>query len=76
MTTHEYTRSSGQRLTYRIRADERGWYTVYLGDKELLRGRDPLSAGGMHRAPSKRKVVGALHQARLAIESLSQMAEN
>ena len=76
MTTHEYTRSSGQCLTYRIRADERGWYTVYLGDKELLRGRDRLSAGGMHRAPSKRKVVGALHQAKLAIESLSQMPES
>ncbi len=75
MTTHEYTRSTGLRLTYRIRADERGWYTVYLGDKELLRGRDPLSAGGMHRTPSKRKVVGAVHQAKLAIESLSQMPE-
>ena len=75
MTNHEYTRSTGLRLTYRIRADERGWYTVYLGDKELLRGRDPLSAGGMHRTPSKRKVVGAVHQAKLAIESLSQMPE-
>jgi hypothetical protein len=29
----------------------------------------------MHRLPSKRKVAGALHQAKLAIESLSQMAE-
>ncbi len=75
MTTHEYTRSRGLCLTYRIRADEHGAYTVYLGDKELLRGRDPLSAGGMHRAPSKRKVVGAVHQAKLAIESLSQMPE-
>jgi hypothetical protein len=29
----------------------------------------------MHRAPSKRKVVGAMRQAELAIESLSQMPE-
>jgi hypothetical protein len=75
MTTHDYTRTTGQQLTYRIRADEHGGYTVYLGDRELLRGRDPLAAGGMHRLPSKRKVAGALHQAKLAIESLSQMAE-
>jgi hypothetical protein len=76
MTTIEYTRESGRQLTYRIRADERGWYSVYLGDKELLRGRDGLAAGGRHREPNKRKAVGAIHEAKLAIESLSHMEES
>jgi hypothetical protein len=75
MTTVHYTRTAGRRLTYQIRADERGSYTVSLGDKELMRGRDALSAEGIRRAPNKRKVVGAIHEAQLAIERLAEMDE-
>lgn len=75
METLEYTRKSGQRLTYRIEADEYGWFRIALGDKELLRGRDALSAGGRHRVPNRRKIAGAIAQAQHAIESLSLMDE-
>ncbi len=75
MTTVEHQRSQGRRLTYRIQADERGAYAIYLGDKELMRGADSLSAGGRHRAPNKRKVQGAIEEAKRAIEELSMMDE-
>lgn len=75
MVIIDYTRSRGRQLTYTIRADEHGGYTVSLGDKELMRGRDALAAGGKHRQPNKRKAAGALAQAKLAIESLSAMDE-
>ena len=75
MTTVEHQRTQGRRLTYRIQADERGAYAVYLGDKELMRGCDALSAGGRHRAPNKRKVQGAIEQAKRAIEDLALMDE-
>jgi len=75
MTTVEYTRKAGRQLTYRIHADELGRYAVHLGEKELLRGRDSLSADGRHRTPNKRKIVGAIAQAQSAIESLSLMDE-
>lgn len=75
MTTLDYQRQAGRQLTYRIRADDRGTYAVYLGEKELLRGRDPLSAGGQHRGANKRKAVGAIHEAKRAIESLAEMDE-
>ena len=75
MANIEYTRSTGRQLTYRIAADDRGWYTVHLGDKEMMRGRDALSADGMHRGPNKRKAAGAIHEAKLAIERLSDMNE-
>jgi hypothetical protein len=70
-----YTRTCGRCLTYRIYADDHGAYTVTLGDKELLRGRDPLAAGGRRLQPNKRKRAGAFREARLAIESLSRMSE-
>ncbi|MDB5899922.1 MAG: hypothetical protein JWP22_214 [Ramlibacter sp.] len=75
MTIVQYTRTTGRQLTYVIRADDRGWYSVHLGDKEMLRGRDGLAAGGRHRSPNKRKAVGAIHEAKLAIESLREMSE-
>lgn len=75
MLTVHYTRTAGRRLTYRIRADDLGRYTVHLGDKEMLRGRDSLAAGGKHRAPNKRKAAGAIAEAQLAIERLSHMEE-
>jgi hypothetical protein len=75
MALVEYTRNTGRRLTYRIRADELGRYTVHLGDKELLRGRDTLAAGGRNRSPCRRKVAGAIAEAQRAIESLSLMDE-
>lgn len=75
MQTVQYTRKSGRQLTYSIRADDLGRYTVHLGDKELLRGRDSLAAGGLHRAPNKRKVAGAIEEAQRAIERLSHMEE-
>ena len=75
MQTLEYTRKAGQRLTYRIHADEHGRFTVVLEGKELLRGRDSLSAEGRHRAPNKRKVAGAIAEAQRAIENLSLMDE-
>jgi hypothetical protein len=75
MTLVNYTRTSGRQLTYVIRADDRGWYTVHLGEKEMLRGRDGLSADGRHRSPNKRKAAGAIHEAKLAIESLRAMSE-
>jgi hypothetical protein len=71
----EYVRSTGRRLTYTIRADEFGRYAVLLDGKELLRGRDTLCAHGRHRAPNKRKAAGAVHEAKLAIESLRGMDE-
>ena len=55
MISAEYTRSTGRNLTYRICADEWGAYKIYLGDRELLSGRDGLAAHGSHRAPNKRK---------------------
>lgn len=70
-----HTRSSGRQLTYEIRGDTRGRYSVRLGEKILLRGRDALSAGGRHTEPNKRKVTGALHEARRAIERLDAMTE-
>ncbi|MBI5278375.1 MAG: hypothetical protein HY854_18185 [Burkholderiales bacterium] len=70
-----YTRSRGRRLTYTIRTDERGRYSVCLEGNELLRGNDTLSAGGCDKAPNKRKAVGALREAKLAIESLALMRE-
>lgn len=75
MLTVHYCRSTGRRLTYRIEADDWGAFLVFLGDKELLRGHDPLCADGRHRKPNRRKAAGAVHQARLAIESLNAMAE-
>jgi hypothetical protein len=39
MAIVDYTRKAGRQLTYRIRADELGRYTVHLGGKQLLRGR-------------------------------------
>lgn len=67
MTHVQYTRSSGRRLTYLIRADDQGRFTVQLGDKELLRGRDRLSAGTRRCESNKRKAAGAVHEAKLAI---------
>jgi hypothetical protein len=76
MTTVHYTRTSGRQLTYEIRADDKGCYSVHLGDKELMRGRDGLSAaGGSHRLPNPRKAIGAVHEAKLAIERLARMDE-
>ncbi|HET8747573.1 MAG TPA: hypothetical protein VFM98_18385 [Ramlibacter sp.] len=71
----EYRRKSGQQLTYAIEADEYGRFTVSIGGKQLLRGRDGLSAGGRHRVPNKRKVAGAIAEAQRAIERLSLMEE-
>lgn len=75
MLTIDYARSTGRCLTYRIRADDWGTFAVFLGDKELLRGRDPLCAHGRHRLPNKRKAAGAVHHAKEAIESLREMTE-
>jgi hypothetical protein len=76
MATVQYTRSRGRQLTYEISTDDRGRYTICLEGRELLRGRDPLSAHGRHKGPNKRKAAGALHEAKLAIESLSAMPES
>lgn len=75
MTTVRHTRTSGRRLTYEISANDRGYFTVRLGAKEMMRGRDALAADGRHRSPNKRKAVGAIHQAKLAIERLTEMDE-
>lgn len=75
MATTDYCRSSGRKLTYRISTDDWGRYSVHLGDKELLRGQDPLCAYGRHRSPNKRKAQGALQHAKLAIETLREMPE-
>ena len=75
MATVHYTRSCGRQLTYEIRTDERGCYSIWLEGRELLRGRDALSAGGRHKGANKRKAAGALHMAKLAIEGLSAMPE-
>jgi hypothetical protein len=75
MTQVEYQRSRGRRLTYRIAADENGAFAVYLADKELMRGSDALVAGGPHRGPNKRKAVGAIEEAKRAIENLALMDE-
>ncbi|HVE52191.1 MAG TPA: hypothetical protein VNB23_02280 [Ramlibacter sp.] len=74
MTT-QYARSTGRRLTYTIHTDDRGRYSVHLDGKELLRGRDALCEDGRSRRPNKRKAVGALNEAKLAIESLRGMSE-
>lgn len=75
MPLFEYTRSSGRRLTYQIRIDGRGCYSVQLDGKELLRGHDRLAAGGRTAGPNKRKVAGAVNHAQREIESLAQMDE-
>lgn len=75
MISAEYTRTTGRSLTYLIRADDWGGYRVYLGELELASGRDRLSAHGSHRAPNKRKAIGALRMAKEAIESLRSMRE-
>ena len=75
MAITDYCRPTGRKLTYRITTDDWGRYSVHLGDKELLRGQDPLCAYGRHRAPNKRKAQGALHHAKLAIETLREMPE-
>lgn len=75
MENVQYTRKTGQQLTYVIRADDHGRYTVHLGDKELLRGRDTLTADGRNRSPNKRKAAGAVAEAQRAIERLSHMDE-
>lgn len=72
----EYTRKAGRQLTYRICADEHGRFTVHLGAKQLLRGRDRLSAaGGREGGANKRKAAGAVAQAKVAIERLCLMSE-
>jgi hypothetical protein len=75
MVTTRYTRSSGLRLTYDISANERGNYSVWLGDKELMRGHDSLTARGKRCVPNKRKAAGAIHEAQREIERLSAMSE-
>lgn len=75
MAITDYCRSTGHRLTYRITTDAWGRYSVHLGDRELLRGQDPLCAHGRHRSPNKRKAQGALQQAKMAIEMLRDMPE-
>jgi hypothetical protein len=74
MTTVAYTRKNGKQLTYEIRADERGRFSVHLGEKEMLRGRDGLSANG-GRKPNRRKLAGAIDEAQRAIEDLTLMDE-
>jgi hypothetical protein len=71
----DYTRSQGKKLTYCIEGDAWGGFKVWLDGELLLRGKDPLSAHGAHRMPSKRKEAGALEAARRAIESLREMSE-
>lgn len=75
MTTVRHTRTSGRGLTYEISANDRGHFIIRLGTKELMRGRDSLSADGRHRSPNRRKAVGAIHEAKLAIERLTEMDE-
>jgi hypothetical protein len=75
MVNERYTRTAGMQLTYDISASERGAYSVWLGAKELLRGRDGLTARGKSCVPNKRKAAGAIHEAKLAIERLSGMDE-
>lgn len=77
MESVEYTRKAGQRLTYRIEVVGHGHFTVSYCGKQLLRGRDRLAAaGGIHRAPNRRKVAGAIAQAQGAIEALLLMDES
>jgi hypothetical protein len=75
MMNTRYTRSTGLRLTYDISASERGDYSVWLGEKELMRGHDALTARGKRCVPNKRKAAGAIHEAKRAIERLSDMSE-
>jgi hypothetical protein len=75
MVNTRYTRTSGLQLTYDISASERGLYSVWLGDKELMRGHDSLTARGKRCVPNKRKAAGAIHEAKIAIERLSGMSE-
>ena len=75
MTKASYQRTQGKRLTYDIQADAWGGYKVLLADRVLLSGHDPLAAGGLHRAPNKRKEAGAVACAQAAIEALRDMDE-
>jgi hypothetical protein len=75
MVNTRYTRTTGLRLTYDISATERGIYSVWLGAKELMRGRDSLTARGKRCVPNKRKAAGAVREAQIAIERLSSMDE-
>ena len=72
----DYTRTTGRQRTYRIQADEQGGFVVHLGPKEMMRGRDRLTARGRRVVANKRKAVGAVEQAKQAIESLVEMDED
>jgi len=75
MVNTRYTRTTGLQLTYDISANERGTYSVWLGDKEMMRGEDSLTARGKRCEPNKRKAAGATHEAQREIERLSAMSE-
>jgi hypothetical protein len=75
MVHTRYTRTAGLHLTYDISANERGSYSVWLGEKEMMRGHDSLTARGKRCVPNKRKAAGAIHEAKIAIERLSDMSE-
>lgn len=74
MATATYTRQQGLGLTYRIEADTRGTWHVYLGDKLLATGHDASVAHGVAR-PSKAREQAAIEAARFAIEGLRGMLE-
>jgi hypothetical protein len=75
MVNTRYTRTTGLQLTYDIAASEQGTYSVWLGDKEMMRGHDSLTARGKRCEPNKRKAAGAIHEAQREIERLSAMSE-
>jgi hypothetical protein len=76
MTQVDYQRSTGKTLTYRIEADQRGGFKVWLDGELLLKGRDALSAHGRNQRPGPRKEAGAVAAAREAIETLRDMSED
>ena len=69
-----YQRESGKRLTYEIKADGFGSYTITLNGKVLKRGTDALVARGL-RAPGQQVRDSAINYAKVAVDYLHGMAE-
>lgn len=73
-TIIDYTRPTGQRLTYRIAVDDRGGFQISLDDRVLKRGYDALIARGL-RPPGPEANACVVNYAKAAVDYLVGMRE-
>jgi hypothetical protein len=73
-TTLDYTRAAGRRHTYRITVDERGRFTIALGDRVLKRGLDAGVARGFSE-PGRGPAESSLKRATVTVDYLIGMRE-